>query len=166
MLADLLMAVEKLGRWPVGLRAADVVLLPKPGGSLDEPLQRRPITLLPVIYRLWARLRLPAVDAWRAGWDPVAAEAPKGPDGLACGLPWDLACSEALGQDLCGMAVDMTKCYDSVRHPVLRRALPLAGPQPWPGPSWTPTLPLVGSASAMQSECSRNPFLASRQGAR
>ena len=57
-LASLLRAVELLGRWPAGLRAAEVVLLAKPGGDPDEALQRRPITLLPVVYRLWARLRL------------------------------------------------------------------------------------------------------------
>ena len=105
-------------RWPSGLRAADVVLLPKPGGSIDEPLQRRPITLLPLVHRLWARLRLPVVDAWRSGWGLVVAEAPGGPDGQAWGLAWDLACSEALGQDLCGMAVDMTKCYDSAQRAI------------------------------------------------
>ena len=32
-LADLLRAVEAIGRWRVGLQAADVALLPKPGGQ-------------------------------------------------------------------------------------------------------------------------------------
>ena len=71
-------AVERLGSWPTGLAAADVVLLPKPGGPPDQALQRRPITLLPVIYRLWARLRLPAVKLWRSQWDPAAGDAPNG----------------------------------------------------------------------------------------
>ena len=64
--AALLRSVERLGRWPAGLARAEVVLLPK--GVADvvlEPLQRRPITLLPVLYRLWARLRQREVARWR-----------------------------------------------------------------------------------------------------
>ena len=38
------------------------------------------------------------------------------------------------------MAVDMTKCYDSVRHPVLRRALVAAG---WPSAVAGPLLDAV-----------------------
>ena len=78
-LTALLVAVEAAGSWPAGLGAADVVLLPKAGGSVDEPMQRRPITLLPVLYRLWARLRLPLVEAWRAQWDQASADSPQRP---------------------------------------------------------------------------------------
>ena len=65
-LVAMLRTVEALGRWPLGLWAAEAVRLPKPGGDPDQPLQKRPITLLPVIYRLWARLRLRQVDALRS----------------------------------------------------------------------------------------------------
>ena len=106
-----------------------MVLLPKPGGTLDEPLQRRPITLLPVIYRLWARIRLRAIEAWRASWDPALVDAPRGPDGQAWALAWDIACAEPSAQAVGGVAVDLTKCYDSVSHPFLRRMLAAAG---WP----------------------------------
>ena len=67
-LAELFRLVERCGRWPLALAAADVVLLSKAGGSPDDPMQRRPVTLLPVPYRLWARLRLPTVEGWRASW--------------------------------------------------------------------------------------------------
>ena len=102
-LASLLRAVEATGRWPQGLRAADVVLLPKPGGSVDEALQRRPTTLLPTVCRLWARLRLPVVDGWRGLWDTALADAPKGPDGQAWDLAWDLACAEPAAQAVAGL---------------------------------------------------------------
>ena len=128
-LADLLRLVERCGLWPKALAAADVVLLPKPGGDPDNPMQRRPITLLPVPYRLWARLRLPAVETWRAAWDPAVQDAAKGADGQAWGLAWDLACAAPAGQEVAGLAVDMAKCYDTVRHPMLRRMLSAAG---WP----------------------------------
>eukprot|EP00974_Lingulodinium_polyedra_P002281 212946-Lingulodinium_polyedra.AAC.1 len=42
-------AVEATGAWP------DVnpegLLLPKPGGDQADPMQRRPIWLLPIVYR-------------------------------------------------------------------------------------------------------------------
>ena len=128
-LAALLRKVEELGRWPAGLQAAEVVLLPKPGGDPNLPLHKRPITLLPVIYRLWARLRLRQVDAWRASWDPAVTALPKGPEGQAWDLAWELAVAPACGQTVCGAAVDFSKCYDSVRLPLLRRVLAAAG---WP----------------------------------
>ena len=128
-LVAMLRTVEALGRWPLGLWAAEVVRLPKPGGDPDQPLQKRPIALLPVIYRLWARLRLRQVDAWRAAWDPAVASLTKGPEGQAWGLAWELAVAPASGHTICGVTVDLTKCYDSVRLPLLRRALAAAG---WP----------------------------------
>ena len=129
--------VEQLGRWPAALATADVVLLPKPGGDPDNPLQRRPITLLPIPYRLWARLRLPAVEGWRALWDPAVEDAPKGADGQAWDLAWDLACAAPAHQEVAGMAVDMAKCYDTVRLPLLRRVLTAAG---WPAAILGPLL--------------------------
>ena len=114
---------------------AEVVLIPKPGGDPDMPLQLRPITLLPVIYRLWARIRLRAVDAWRSAWDPAVASACKGPDGQAWDLAWALAVAPVHGQAVSGVAVDLSKCYDSVRLPLLRRILAAAGwPQAIAGP--------------------------------
>ena len=136
-LAALFRLVERCGRWPAALAAADVVLLPKAGSSPDEPLQRRPITLLPIPYRLWARLRLPVVESWRATWDPAVHDAPKGADGQAWDLGWDIACSAQAGHEVAGLAVDMAKCYDSVRHPVLRRTLVAAG---WPAAILGPLL--------------------------
>ena len=154
-LTALFAAVERLGRWPSGLAAADVVLLPKPGGPPDQALQRRPITLLPVIYRLWARLRLSAVDHWRAQWDPAAGDAPKGPDGQAWDLSWDLACAEAGGQVVAGVAIDMTKCYDSVRLPMLRRMLATAG---WPSCIHGPLLAAYGARRRVRVGDAVGPF--------
>ena len=47
------------------------MLLPK-GGSPD-PLDQRPITLLPILYRIWASLRATQMRAWmrRSGVPPL-----------------------------------------------------------------------------------------------
>ena len=63
--ADLLAVVESTGRWPEVLRRGETVLLPK-GGTVD-PLDRRPITLLAILDRLWASLRATELRAWMRG---------------------------------------------------------------------------------------------------
>ena len=141
-LAALLRHVELLGRWPSALTVAEVVLIPKPGGDPDSPLQLRPTTLLPVIYRLRARIRLRAVDSWRAAWDPAVAFACKGPEGQAWDLAWALAVAPVQGQAVSGVAVDLSKCYDSVRLPLLRRVLAAAG---WPQAIAGPMLAAYGA---------------------
>jgi len=93
--ARLLQAVEASGSWPQLLASAEVVLLPKPGGDSGDPLSRRPITLLPVLYRAWARLRRRSVDDWRPQWDPAIAAAGLGADGQAWELGWAAAVAHA-----------------------------------------------------------------------
>ena len=118
----------------MALAAADVALFPEAGGSPDDPMQRRPVALLPVPYRLWARLRLPAVEGWRASWDPAVGDTPKGADGQAWDLAWDWPAPPP--------AVDMTKRYDSIRLPFLRRVLSAAG---WPAGVLEPLLAAAAS---------------------
>ena len=128
-LASLFSLVEATGLWPGRLAGAEVVLLPKPGGEPGDPLQRRPIALLPVLYRTWARLRGATVAAWSRAWDPAAAAASLGADGQAWELTWTVAWAAATGRHVAGLAVDFRKCYDGVRLPLLERALATAG---WP----------------------------------
>ena len=143
----LLRAIERLGRWPQGLLRAEVVLLPKPGGDPGDPLQRRPITLLPVLYRLWARLRWPVVQAWRAASDPAVATASLGADGHAWQLGLDLALGRCTGHTVSGVAVDFAKCYDGVRLALLARArwAPPAGRLPFSALLCRPTRRRGGS---------------------
>ena len=60
---------------------------------------------------------------------PALADAPKGADGQAWDLAWDLAVAPATGAVVAGVATDLSKCYDGVRLPLLRRLLAAAG---WP----------------------------------
>ena len=105
--AALLRCVERVGRWPAGLARAEVVLLPKGDADVaDSPLQRRPITLLPILYRLWAVLRQGHVAAWRRRWDPACALARLGAEGQAWMLSWEADLVRARGLALAGVAVD------------------------------------------------------------
>ena len=55
-LAVIVSFAEAQGAMPAGLRGAKLVFLPKGKGS--APLKQRPIGVLPLIYRIWARARL------------------------------------------------------------------------------------------------------------
>ena len=56
-LAILLELVETSGVWPQGLLDAYIAMIPKADGD-STPLGQRPLSVLPVVYRLWASLRL------------------------------------------------------------------------------------------------------------
>ena len=61
-LADLLREVERLGRWLARLAEGYTALIPKEGPP--GPLITRPLTILSMVYRLWARVRLADAIAW------------------------------------------------------------------------------------------------------
>ena len=51
-LADLVWEVERQGRWPLRLAEGYTALIPKEGPP--GPLNTRPLTVLSMVYRLWA----------------------------------------------------------------------------------------------------------------
>ena len=78
-IADLLNAVETQGRWPSSLPGPLGILLPK--GGTEDPMDRRPIWLMPMVYRMWASHRASTWAAWRLQWP---GETPfEGADSLA-----------------------------------------------------------------------------------
>ena len=68
-LAILLELVETTGTWPQGLLDAYIAMIPKTDGD-STPLDQRPLSVLPVVYRLWASLRLGHLREWVEGWLP------------------------------------------------------------------------------------------------
>ena len=68
-LAILLELVETHGVWPQGLLDAYLAFIPKADGD-STPLGQRPLSVQPVVYRLWASLRLGHLRDWVEGWLP------------------------------------------------------------------------------------------------
>ena len=68
-LAVLLELVESTGIWPQGLLDAYIAMIPKADGD-STPLGQRPLSVLPVVYRLWASLRLGHLRECVEGWLP------------------------------------------------------------------------------------------------
>ena len=68
-LAWVLRLVEDTGVWPDGLLDAYITMIPKTDGD-STPLGQRPLCVLPVIYRLWASVRLGHIQHWFYSWVP------------------------------------------------------------------------------------------------
>ena len=59
-IADFLNKLEEIGWWPEQLRHTLIKFIPKPKGG------KRPIDLLTALVRIWERLRIREVRAWKA----------------------------------------------------------------------------------------------------
>ena len=62
-LAVLSELVETSGIWPQGLLDAYIAMIPKADGD-STTLGQRPLSVLPVVYKLWASLRLGHLREW------------------------------------------------------------------------------------------------------
>ena len=66
-LARILTKVEDLGVWPDGLLDVYITMIPKTDGDAT-PLGQRPLSVLPVVYRIWASARMGQLDGWFKSW--------------------------------------------------------------------------------------------------
>eukprot|EP00973_Karenia_brevis_P059281 8252884-Karenia_brevis.AAC.1 len=70
LLADLLNQIQDSGRWQGALERALVTMIGK--GEGQAPSAMRPITVMSVIYRLWALRRLQDMKSWQEAWAPAS----------------------------------------------------------------------------------------------
>ena len=127
-IAALFEEVEAIGRWPRELAEPEGLLLPKPGGT-HGPLDRRPVWLLPILYRLWAAGRARLLARWRLSW--AGDEVRRGAEELVWELALELEAAEALGESVAGAALDWGKAYDHVDLHSLPGLLARAGVPQW-----------------------------------
>eukprot|EP00972_Heterocapsa_arctica_P074534 11000977-Heterocapsa_arctica.AAC.1 len=62
----ILLYVERFHVWPDASMWSRMALCPKAGSDSTDDL--RPLTILSIIYRLWARLRWAELAAWIVTW--------------------------------------------------------------------------------------------------
>ena len=134
-LAILLELVESTGVWPQGLLDAYIAMIPKGDGD-STPFGQRPLSVLPVVYRLWASLRLGHLREWVEGWLPKSVFS-RG-NGLSSVEAWFSAAldiEEVLsgtgGDQLRDMVADVTKSFDTVNRSILDCALGRLGLPSW-----------------------------------
>ena len=107
-LTHLLRQVEHHMAWPDLVALAKVALLPKPLGG------ERPICLLPLLYRIWARIRRKEVASWdgdkRGEWDYAAPG--RSAMQAAAEAAWEQELIRWERGHLSTMLVDAEKFYD------------------------------------------------------
>ena len=134
-LAILLELVESTGTWPQGLLDAYIAMIPKADGD-STPLGQRPLSVLPVVYRLWASLRLGHLREWVEGWLPKSVYSLG--NGLSSVEAWfstALDIEEVLsgtgGDQLHVMVADVIKSFDTVDGSILDCTLGRLGLPDW-----------------------------------
>ena len=60
---DCLAVIELDGTWPEGALDAYIAMIPKVDGDCN-PLGQKPLWVVPVVYRLWASVRLGHLQSW------------------------------------------------------------------------------------------------------
>ena len=115
--ADLLTLVEKDGRWPEELIHAYVTMIPKASGG-SRPQDQRPITVLDVLYRLWAKGVVltwsPTLQGAYLGSAAMGFRAQAGPLHLAQLLSDLMVLQQRRGQALWLASFDVEKCFPSL----------------------------------------------------
>ena len=68
-LSRILTKVEDIGVWPDGLLDAYIAMISKADDDAT-PLGQRPLSVLPIVYRIWASARMSQLDGLFKSWVP------------------------------------------------------------------------------------------------
>ena len=110
-LAGLFAQVEAEGSWLAGLSGAIVALLPRKDDH--RPLTKRPISLLPMVYRLWAAARGAILKEWfvKEGHASALGQGKgKGADAAAWMAAAEAELASAGGYEAFAAYIDCEKC--------------------------------------------------------
>ena len=126
-LAILLNMMELSGCWLQGLLDAYIAMIPKADGDATS-LGQRLISVLPVVYRLWASLR-PHLQEWVQGWVPQSVSSVEAWFSTALDIEEVLA---GAGSDQPHVLVaDVIKSFDTVDRSILDCSLGRLGLPAW-----------------------------------
>ena len=129
-LAILLELVETTGIWLQGLLDAYIAVIPKADGD-STPLGQRHLSVLPVVYRLWASLRLGHLREWVEGWLPrLVFSLGNGLSSVAA-LDIEEVLSGTGSDQLHVMVADVIKSFDTVDRSILDCVLGRLGLPDW-----------------------------------
>ena len=132
-LCELFHLIEETGRWPEDLALGLITCLQK---DLEKPLtpkNTRPITVMPLVYRLWAATRMRQLISWQETW--VSASTVSYRPGLGCEDLWmaeAIKVEKALlaGEELVGISLDFEKAFDNLPHEVMLQIAAAMGMDP------------------------------------
>ena len=126
-LARILSCVEDFGIWPDGLLDAYIAMIPKVDGDAT-PLGQRPLSVLPVVYRIWASARMGQLDGWFLSWVPDSVfSAGCGRSSVEAWYTAALDVEEVLSgvvdSDIHLFVAGVVKSFDTVDREILDRVL-------------------------------------------
>ena len=127
--ARILAKVEEIGIWPDGLLDAYFSMIPKVDGDAT-PLGQRPLSVLPVVYRIWASARMVQLEPWFRSWvPPCVFSAGSGRSSVQAWFTTALDIEEVL--DVHIFVADVIKSFDTVDRGILDRVLSSLGLPGW-----------------------------------
>ena len=124
ILAEALQRVENEGVWPAALTRASICLIPKGSSDAAPAPQMRPITIMSIIYRMWASTRLRQLKVWQEAWCSPSQHGFRVGHGCEDVLwRFGLLIEDALvgGGEIFTVHYDFAKCFDSIPHEVTLR---------------------------------------------
>ena len=133
--ARILTKVEDVGIWPDGLLDAYIAMIPKSDGDAT-PLGQRPLSVLPIVYRIWASARMCQLDDWFKSWVPDSVFSAGGGRGsveawYTSSLDIEEVLSGATDSHVHLLVADVVKSFDAVDRGILDRVLSSLGLPGW-----------------------------------
>ena len=107
--------VESVGVWPFDLTRAAVSLIPKNEGY--DPMNMRPISVLPIAYRIWAAVQCKYCTEWQESWITQGQHGCRrghGTSDALLRLAGELECPFLEGVPIYGVLLDFAKAFDNV----------------------------------------------------
>ena len=134
-LARILSKVEDLGVWPDGLLDTYIAMIPKVDGDAT-PLGQRPLSVLPVVYRIWASARMLQLEPWFRSWVPSCFfSAGGGRSSVEAWFTTSIDIEEVLSGVVQGdvhvFVADAIQSFDTVDRGILDRVLSSLGLPGW-----------------------------------
>ena len=130
-LARILPGVEDSGIWPEGLLDAYIAMTPKVDGNAT-PLGQRPLSVLPVVCRVWASARMRQLNDWFHSWHPDSVFSAGGRRSsveawFTTALDIEEVLSGIVQGDVHVFVADVMKSFDTVERGILDRMLSSLG---------------------------------------
>ena len=116
-LVCLLQLVEAGSQWPADCHVARDVFLMKPSTVIENPLTFRVLTILPVLYRAWGKMRINDVTEWTRHWSSKAMySAQRGVGAADAWYDFSLRIehSKMMNGNFAGISIDLFKCFDRI----------------------------------------------------
>jgi hypothetical protein len=130
-LASLLNLIEETGEWPTSLVTGYTTMLPKPDGpAVPGPMDMRPISVLPHIYRLYSKTRFRDSISWQAHWihDRAFGGVPKrSAETLASQVALAVEAAHSQSKLAGGISYDFAKSFDVIPVNVMLDTLQARG---------------------------------------